>query len=174
MSQPQTKANSATMPVGAAVAETAGATAAGATAAAATAATLATSVVGSTEQKKILTHNGVFHADEVTAVAILLAIPEFRNAQIVRTRDAKVFATADVVVDVGGKFDEKTMRYDHHQPDFKVMYTGPGARSVNTSSPMSAVGIVWQFHGADYVRAAKPNWTPEYVRPTWHIDTSST
>ena len=41
----------------------------------------------------IVTHNGKFHADEVMATAILLAL--FPHATLIRTRDRKVI---DIVV----------------------------------------------------------------------------
>lgn len=45
--------------------------------------------------------------------------PEFlfipKDAEIVRTRDPTQLAECDIVVDVGGEFDPKRHRYDHHQ-----------------------------------------------------------
>ena len=38
-----------------------------------------------------------------------------QNAEIVRTRDPEQLAKCDIVVDVGGEFDPKRHRYDHHQ-----------------------------------------------------------
>lgn len=38
-----------------------------------------------------------------------------QDAEIVRSRDPAVLAECDVVVDVGGEFDPKRHRYDHHQ-----------------------------------------------------------
>lgn len=38
-----------------------------------------------------------------------------QNAEIIRTRDPTQLAECDVVVDVGGEFDPKRDRYDHHQ-----------------------------------------------------------
>ncbi|KAJ8358947.1 hypothetical protein SKAU_G00154720 [Synaphobranchus kaupii] len=64
---------------------------------------------------KIGTHNGTFHCDEVFACFLLRQLSEYKDAEIVRTRDPAVLATCDVVVDVGGEFDPKKHRYDHHQ-----------------------------------------------------------
>ena len=36
---------------------------------------------------KIGTHNGAFHCDEVLACAMLKRLPEYKEAEIVRTRD---------------------------------------------------------------------------------------
>lgn len=38
-----------------------------------------------------------------------------QDAEIIRTRDPAQLAECDVVVDVGGEFDPKKHRYDHHQ-----------------------------------------------------------
>lgn len=63
---------------------------------------------------KIGTHNGPFHADDVFAVGLVntFVSPE---AEVVRTRDEKVLATCDVLIDVGAVFDPATRRFDHHQ-----------------------------------------------------------
>lgn len=44
---------------------------------------------------------------------IFLFIPQ--DAEIIRTRDPAKLADCDIVVDVGGEFDPKRHRYDHHQ-----------------------------------------------------------
>ena len=36
------------------------------------------------------THNGKFHCDEVLACYMLRQLPEYSNAEIIRTRDPKV------------------------------------------------------------------------------------
>lgn len=64
---------------------------------------------------RIGTHNGTFHCDEALACALLRLLPQYRDAEIVRTRDPKKLAACDIVVDVGGEYDPKRHRYDHHQ-----------------------------------------------------------
>ena len=64
---------------------------------------------------KIGTHNGTFHCDEALACFILKQLPEYRHADIVRTRNSEQLAKCDVVVDVGGVYDPEKHRYDHHQ-----------------------------------------------------------
>ena len=59
---------------------------------------------------KIGTHNGAFHCDEALACAILKTLPQFKEAEIVRTRDQSVLDTCDLVVDVGGVFDHEKKR----------------------------------------------------------------
>ena len=51
--------------------------------------------------KTIATHNGNFHADDVFSVAALKSL--FPSFKLIRTRDLKIIARADIVVDVGGE-----------------------------------------------------------------------
>ena len=71
-----------------------------------------------TNKMKIGTHNGTFHCDEVLACSMLKHLPQYKDAEIVRTRDQAVLDTCDIVVDVGGVFDPTKHRYDHHQKTF--------------------------------------------------------
>lgn len=64
---------------------------------------------------KIGTHNGTFHCDEVLACFILKQLPEYKHADIVRTRNPEELSKCDIVVDVGGIYDSDNHRYDHHQ-----------------------------------------------------------
>src|SRR5437868_2290590 len=68
--------------------------------------------------KMIGTHSGKFHCDEVLACSLLRELTEFKNAEIVRSRDQNVLAKCDIVVDVGGVFNPSILRFDHHQRDF--------------------------------------------------------
>ena len=54
---------------------------------------------------KIGTHDGKFHADEALACYMLLHIPKFSNATIVRSRNVEILNSMDIVVDVGGEYD---------------------------------------------------------------------
>lgn len=64
---------------------------------------------------KIGTHNGTFHCDEALACLMLKQLPEYKYADIVRTRNPEELSKCDVVVDVGGVYDADKHRYDHHQ-----------------------------------------------------------
>ena len=68
--------------------------------------------------QKIGTHNGTFHCDEALACFMLKQLPEYKHADIVRTRNPEELAKCDVVVDVGGVYDPEKHRYDHHQRYF--------------------------------------------------------
>ena len=88
--------------------------------------------------KKIVTHSGNFHADEVFACAVL-GILNDGNVEVVRSRDPLVWATGDYVVDVGGVYDHTTGRYDHHQIG--------GAGAHDNGIPYSSLGLVWKHYG---------------------------
>ena len=79
---------------------------------------------------KIATHNGIFHADEVTAIALIkLFITD--NYKIYRIpHDTKDFSKFDIVIDIGRKFDGKKF-FDHHQ------YKGG----------KSSAGLIWSYIG---------------------------
>lgn len=54
---------------------------------------------------KIGTHNGVFHCDESLACYLIKLMPEWKDAEIVRSRDQTVLDQCDIVVDVGRIYD---------------------------------------------------------------------
>ncbi|XP_067096107.1 UPF0160 protein MYG1, mitochondrial [Osmerus mordax] len=95
---------------------------------------------------KIGTHNGTFHCDEVLACFFLRQLPEYKDAEIFRTRDAAELAKCDIVVDVGGEFDPKRHRYDHHQRTF-----GETFHSLCPEKPwgtkLSSAGLVYLHFG---------------------------
>lgn len=89
--------------------------------------------------KTIATHDGKFHADDVFAVAFLLLLE--KEATVTRTRDGKEIGTADIVVDVGGVYDEAGNRFDHHQKG------GAGVRQ--NGIPYASFGLVWKKYGKE-------------------------
>ncbi|KFM59707.1 UPF0160 protein MYG1, mitochondrial, partial [Stegodyphus mimosarum] len=96
---------------------------------------------------KIGTHNGTFHCDEVLACSLLkYAKPEYKSAEIIRSRDMNILNDCDVVVDVGGVYDPATYRYDHHQRSFE--YT---MNALNEKYPwtikLSSAGLVYYHFG---------------------------
>lgn len=96
--------------------------------------------------KKIGTHNGTFHCDEVLACFILRQLPEYKDAEVIRTRDPTRLAECDIVVDVGGEFDPKRHRYDHHQRSFAESF-----HSLRPEKPwvtkLSSAGLVYLHFG---------------------------
>jgi uncharacterized UPF0160 family protein len=91
--------------------------------------------------KIIGSHSGSFHADDAISVAILLAL--YPGATLVRSRDPKVWATCDALVDVGGEYDPALNRYDHHQKGF--------SEGRENGVRYAASGLVWKTFGALYV-----------------------
>jgi uncharacterized UPF0160 family protein len=87
------------------------------------------------------THPGNFHADDVFAVAALrLAASNGIAVEILRTRDEKLQAAADMRVDVGGRSDPETGDFDHHQKG------GAGERA--NGIRYASFGLVWRAFGA--------------------------
>ncbi len=82
--------------------------------------------------KYIATHNKIFHADEVTAVALLEL---FRQDEIVVERvdhETSDFSKYDMVIDIGRRFDG-VKYFDHHQ------YKGG----------KSSAGLIWEYLGVE-------------------------
>lgn len=104
--------------------------------------------------KTICTHSGTFHADEALAVFMLKQLAEYRDANIVRTRDMNIINEADIVVDVGAVYDPKTHRYDHHQREFQETF------SKDYSIKLSSAGLVYKHFGKR-VLAQLLNWPEE-------------
>lgn len=65
------------------------------------------------------THDGSFHADEVTACGLLLLFNLIDRKRIVRTRDQKKLVQCEYVCDVGGLYDPNQKRFDHHQSSYQ-------------------------------------------------------
>ena len=76
--------------------------------------------------KSLGVHDGTFHADEVTATALLILFGLVSADQIVRTRDQAELDTCDFVCDVGGIFDPEKKRFDHHQSDYTGTLSSAG------------------------------------------------
>lgn len=50
---------------------------------------------------------------------MLKCLPEYKDAEIIRSRDKDILNDCDIVVDVGAEFDHEKKRYDHHQRGFE-------------------------------------------------------
>lgn len=87
--------------------------------------------------KKLVTHNGSFHYDEILATALLLEI--YPDANIVRTRDPMKIQNVDIVYDVGGIFDPNLNRFDHHQRSFNSTY------SPKYQIKLSSAGLIYKY-----------------------------
>lgn len=72
------------------------------------------------------THNGSFHADEVTACSLLLLYKKIDADKVFRTREPSVLAKCDYVCDVGGEYDPSRRRFDHHQSEYQGPMSSAG------------------------------------------------
>jgi uncharacterized UPF0160 family protein len=86
----------------------------------------------------VVTHSGSFDPDDVLAVATLQLHLGVENLKVIRSRNAEVIEKADWVVDVGGKYDAATRRFDHHQN---------GVPKRENGVPYSAFGLLWKEFG---------------------------
>ena len=77
------------------------------------------------------THGGSFHADEVTACALLLLFNLIDREEIIRSRNLKDLRSCQYVCDVGGVYDPKIKRFDHHQ--------------LNYNGPLSSAGMILKY-----------------------------
>lgn len=71
-------------------------------------------------------HSGHFHADEVTACALLIFYDLVDRNQIVRSRDSLVLDQCEYVCDVGGLYDPALKRFDHHQVSYQGEMSSAG------------------------------------------------
>lgn len=106
------------------------------------------------KKKKLVTHSGSFHADDVFACAMIQMLLERRGERyaVTRTRDEKLIAGADFVFDVGGVYDPAQNRFDHHQVG------GAGKRP--NGIPYAAAGLVWKTYGQELAGATE---TQEHI-----------
>ena len=81
-------------------------------------------------KKLIATHNKLFHADEVTAIALLQIFTNYEIEVERINHDTKDFSKYDFVIDIGKTFDGKK-HFDHHQ------YKGG----------KSSAGLIWDYIG---------------------------
>ena len=110
---------------------------------------------------RIGTHDGTFHCDEVLACVFLKMLPEYRDAEIVRTRDPELLSQCDVVVDVGGVFDHDAKRYDHHQATFdltmKQISEGKIDIKIVGNVQLSSAGLIYWFYRKEIFQSLLPS-----------------
>jgi uncharacterized UPF0160 family protein len=77
-------------------------------------------------KKSFGTHDGTFHADELTACAFLLLFNLIDRDKVYRTREQEKLAHLEYVCDVGGIYDASLKRFDHHQVEYKGTLSSAG------------------------------------------------
>ena len=78
------------------------------------------------EKRSFGTHDGTFHADEVTAGALLLVFNLIDNDKIYRTRCYEELSRCEFVCDVGGAYDSSLKLFDHHQAEYSGFLSSAG------------------------------------------------
>jgi uncharacterized UPF0160 family protein len=107
-----------------------------------------------TSGKKLITHDGAFHSDDIFACATLsLKLAKDNIAfEIIRTRDPEIIKQGDYVFDVGGIYDDKLNRFDHHQVG------GAGKHDATAGEPgieYASFGLVWMKFGVEICKDQK-------------------
>ncbi|GBP04466.1 UPF0160 protein MYG1, mitochondrial [Eumeta japonica] len=106
---------------------------------------------------KVGTHDGVFHCDEVLACYMLKQLPEYKNAEIIRTRETEKLKECDIVVDVGAEFDHENRRYDHHQREFKETLSSLRPELGDKYKiKLSSAGLVYAYYGEEVIKQLVP------------------
>jgi len=82
---------------------------------------------------------------------MLKQLSEYAEAAIVRSRDSKVLAECDIVVDVGAVFDPEAKRFDHHQREFKETMRSLNILEFDTK--LSSAGLVYAYYGKAVISA---------------------
>lgn len=113
-----------------------------------------------TTAKTIVTHNGLFHADEGFGVAFLSLLLGSESVRVVRTRNPAQIEQADATLDVGGVYDNGKLRYDHHQREFTDVHEG-------TSVKLAACGLIWKHFGTCLISKYHPELDLEQVESLW-------
>ncbi|MDA3899426.1 MAG: MYG1 family protein [Spirochaetes bacterium] len=85
----------------------------------------------------IAVHDGVFHADDIFAAAIIRLL--YPDVKIIRSRSEDVLNQADLRIDVGGVFNPESGNYDHH------LEKGAGERP--NGIPYASCGLIWNDFG---------------------------
>ena len=117
------------------------------------------------ESINAITHTAPHHADEVFATAMLeMLFP----VELFRTRDLSIInSTQAIVYDVGGEFNDKKKRFDHHHKGFSEIRSD--------GIIYSSAGLIWREYGVEIIK--KLNETKEIDEETAqaifsHVDQS--
>lgn len=81
--------------------------------------------------KSVGIHDGTFHADEITACAMLILFGLIEKDKIIRSRDEDKLSRCEYVCDVGGIYDPNEKRFDHHQDSY--------------NGPLSSAGMILHY-----------------------------
>lgn len=102
--------------------------------------------------KKVITHSGYFHADEVMGCLLIRYLKDYKNYIIIRSRNFDVIKYGDIVLDVGDIFDHEKLRYDHHQKTFTDSF------SDKFNIRLSSAGLIYKFYGKESIKNIIKSW----------------
>eukprot|EP01017_Pseudomicrothorax_dubius_P026872 TRINITY_DN3037_c0_g3_i1.p1 TRINITY_DN3037_c0_g3~~TRINITY_DN3037_c0_g3_i1.p1 ORF type:complete len:355 (+),score=83.55 TRINITY_DN3037_c0_g3_i1:120-1184(+) len=112
-------------------------------------------------KKRIGTHDGAFHMDEVLGCALLTRYTsEYAGAEIIRTRDKSILDTLDIVIDVGGQYIPEKNRLDHHQREFTETWS-----SLYPTVKLSSAGLVYKHFGHEILANALQRLYQDRIKP---------
>ena len=110
------------------------------------------------------THDGSFHCDEAMALSFLKILPQYRDSEILRTRNPDLLSKCHMVVDVGAVFDAEKLRFDHHQREFNGVLD-------SYKTKLSSAGLVYQHFGRQVLKEVLTTEEPptdEFVEICFH------
>uniref|UniRef100_A0A1B0GIV2 Uncharacterized protein n=1 Tax=Lutzomyia longipalpis TaxID=7200 RepID=A0A1B0GIV2_LUTLO len=105
-----------------------------------------------TNLKTIGTHDGRFHCDEALACFMLRQLEEYKNAEIVRSRNEEILAKCDIVVDVGGIFDVTRNALIIIRSPLEI----PSAHydlNLGPNMMLSSAGLIYVHYGEEIISA---------------------
>ena len=91
--------------------------------------------------KTIVTHDDVFHADEITAIAVLRILQPDISVERRAATESDLMDPGTVVIDTGRVYNPSNNNYDHHQGD------DPGMHRNSGHSPRCSAGLIWKHFG---------------------------
>ncbi|EKE38226.1 hypothetical protein ENUP19_0100G0014 [Entamoeba nuttalli] len=91
-------------------------------------------------------HASNYHCDDVTGTIMLKFVKEFKDCQLIRTLDMDILNKCTLVFDIGGVYDHKIKRYDHHQRGFKETFS-PAHNIL-----LCGCGLLFKHYGNEIVK----------------------
>lgn len=91
--------------------------------------------------KVFYTHAGRFHADEITALAILKVAELCYKYERLRQINLDNLIGSGFIVDIGRQYDHERLMYDHHQEFLKRP----------NGMPYASAGLIWKHYGRDAI-----------------------
>lgn len=86
----------------------------------------------------VATHDGVFHSDEVAAVAMIYIVFSHNyDIRVIRTRDFNSIPQGAFFIDIGKEYNPAEKRFDHHQKD--------GAGKRDSGVPYASFGLILKY-----------------------------